>query len=67
VIVVDDDIDIRDPADVEYALATRLEASRDLIVLPGARSHEMVKATQDGVRRRRGGAAAARLVRAQEL
>jgi 2,5-furandicarboxylate decarboxylase 1 len=54
VIVVDDDIDIRDPADVEYALATRLEASRDLIVLPGARSHEMVKATQDGIRAKLG-------------
>jgi 2,5-furandicarboxylate decarboxylase 1 len=54
VIVVDDDIDIRDPADVEYALATRLEASRDLIVLPGARSHEMVKATHDGVRAKLG-------------
>jgi 2,5-furandicarboxylate decarboxylase 1 len=53
-IVVDDDIDIRDPADVEYALATRLEASRDLIILPGARSHEMVKATADGIRAKLG-------------
>ena len=34
VIVVDEDIDIRDPHDVEYALATRMEASRDLIVMP---------------------------------
>ena len=31
VIVVDDDIDIRDPADVEYALATRMEASKDIV------------------------------------
>ena len=40
VIVVDDDIDIRDPRDVEYALATRMEASRDLMILPAARGHE---------------------------
>ena len=40
VIVVDDDIDIRNPLDVEYALATRMEASRDLLVLPDARGHE---------------------------
>ena len=34
VIVVDDDIDIRDPADVEYALATRMEASKDIFTMP---------------------------------
>ena len=34
VIVVDDDIDIRDPADVEYALATRMEASKDIFMMP---------------------------------
>ena len=43
VIVVDDDIDIRDPVDVEYALATRMEASRDLFTVPGARGHEYVR------------------------
>ena len=37
VIAVDDDIDIRDPADVEYALATRMEASKDIFTVPGAR------------------------------
>ncbi len=54
VIVVDDDIDIRDPADVEYALATRMEASRDLIVVPGARGHEYVRIGQDGIRAKLG-------------
>tara|TARA_B100001013_G_scaffold331622_1_gene247339 strand:- start:49 stop:618 length:570 start_codon:yes stop_codon:yes gene_type:complete len=34
VTVVDDDIDIRDPLDVEYAIATRFEASKDLITIP---------------------------------
>ena len=49
VIAVDDDIDIRDPADVEYALATRMEASRDVFVVPGARGHEYVRAGDNGV------------------
>ena len=54
VIVVDHDIDIRDPADVEYALATRMEASRDLLVLPGARGHEYVRIGHDGIRAKLG-------------
>src|SRR5580692_10930117 len=49
VIVVDHDIDIRDPQDVEYALATRMEASRDLIVVPQARGHEYVRVGDHGI------------------
>ncbi len=49
VIVVDHDIDIRDPQDVEYALATRMEASRDLIVIPQARGHEYVRVGDHGI------------------
>jgi len=49
VIAVDDDIDIRDPVDVEYALATRMEASRDVFVIPDARGHEYVRAGKNGV------------------
>jgi 2,5-furandicarboxylate decarboxylase 1 len=49
VIAVDDDIDIRDPVDVEYALATRMEASRDVFVIPDARGHEYVRASNNGV------------------
>ncbi len=41
-ITVDDDIDIRDWADVEYALATRFDASTDMIVIPGVKGHEYV-------------------------
>ena len=54
VIVVDDDIDIRDPADVEYALATRMEAARDLITIPAARGHEYVRVGQAGIRAKLG-------------
>jgi 2,5-furandicarboxylate decarboxylase 1 len=49
VIAVDEDIDIRDPADVEYALATRMEASRDVFVIPAARGHEYVRAGNAGI------------------
>jgi 2,5-furandicarboxylate decarboxylase 1 len=54
VTVVDEDIDIRDSNDVEYALATRFEASRDLITVPGARGHEYVRASQNGIRAKLG-------------
>lgn len=36
VIVVDDDVDIYDPMDLEFALASRFQASTDLVVVPGA-------------------------------
>jgi 2,5-furandicarboxylate decarboxylase 1 len=54
VIVVDEDIDIRDPSDVEYALATRMEASRDLIVMPEGRGHEYVRIGRNGIRAKLG-------------
>jgi len=50
VVVVDDDIDIRDPNDVEWALATRWNASKGLILMPGSRGNEMVPISEDGVR-----------------
>ncbi len=50
IIVVDEDIDIRSPHDVEYALATRMEASRDLFVIPDARGHEYVRVGRNGIR-----------------
>lgn len=54
VTVVDDDIDIRDLNDVEYALATRMEASRDLIVMPAARGHEYIRVSDRGMRAKLG-------------
>jgi 2,5-furandicarboxylate decarboxylase 1 len=38
VVVVDDDIDVFDPMDVEWAIATRVQADRDVFVVPGARA-----------------------------
>ena len=34
VVVVDDDIDPRDPVTVEWAIATRFQADQDLLVIP---------------------------------
>ena len=38
VVVVDDDIDVFDATDVEWAVATRVQADRDVVVISGARS-----------------------------
>lgn len=50
VIVVDDDIDIRSWNEVEWALTTRWDASKGLITMPGARGHEYVPISENGVR-----------------
>jgi 2,5-furandicarboxylate decarboxylase 1 len=41
VIVVDSDVDIYDPADVLWALNTRVDWSRDIFLVPSAQGHEM--------------------------
>jgi 2,5-furandicarboxylate decarboxylase 1 len=38
VTVVDDDIDVFDPVDVEWAVATRVQADRDVLIVPNARA-----------------------------
>ncbi|MFP3588944.1 UbiD family decarboxylase, partial [Paraburkholderia sp. SIMBA_055] len=38
VVVVDDDIDVFNGEQVEWAIATRVQGDRDLIVIPGARA-----------------------------
>ena len=35
VVVVDEDIDVWDPAEVEWAIATRVQASRDIVIVEG--------------------------------
>lgn len=49
IVLVDDDINLHDPVDVEYALATRFDAATDLMVLPGMRGHEYVRTSQAGI------------------
>ena len=38
VVVVDDDIDVWNATDVEWAIATRVQGDKDVIVIPGARA-----------------------------
>jgi len=38
VVVVDDDIDVFDPTEVEWAIATRVQADRDVMIISDARS-----------------------------
>ncbi|HEX2826249.1 MAG TPA: UbiD family decarboxylase [Burkholderiales bacterium] len=37
-VVVDDDIDVYNALDVEWAIATRVQADRDVFIIPGARA-----------------------------
>jgi 2,5-furandicarboxylate decarboxylase 1 len=36
VVIVDNDVDIFNPMDVEFALASRVQASKDVVIIPGA-------------------------------
>ena len=49
VVVVDPDVDIHDPAEVEWAVATRFQADRDLVVAAGAQGSKLDPSTRDGV------------------
>jgi len=39
--VVDDDIDPSDPVAVEYAMATRFQADKDLVIIPKVRGSSL--------------------------
>lgn len=41
VIVVDPDVDIYNPADVMWALSTRVDWNKDIFLVPGSQGHEM--------------------------
>ncbi len=41
VYIVDDDIDIHDPAQIEWAMATRFQGDRDLVILPGQKGSSL--------------------------
>ena len=40
-IVVDEDVDIFDPEDIEYAIATRVKGDDDIMIVPGARGSSL--------------------------
>ncbi len=48
-VVVDEDVDIFDTDDLEYAIATRVKADEDVLIVPGARGSSLdPRATPDG-------------------
>lgn len=49
VIVVDEDVDIHDPVEVEWAVATRFQADRDLVVIPESQGSKLDPSARNGV------------------
>jgi UbiD family decarboxylase len=49
VLVVDTDIDIHDPTDLEYAIATRFRADEDVIMHPGVRGSTLDPRSVNGI------------------
>lgn len=49
VIVVDEDVNIHDPAEVEWAVATRFQADRDLVIIPESQGSKLDPSTRQGV------------------
>ncbi len=49
VIVVDDDVDIHNPTEVEWAVATRFQADRDLLIVPESQGSRLDPSNRDGV------------------
>lgn len=48
VVVVDTDIDIGDSADVEWAIANRVQAARDVIIIPDAMGNKLDPSSRNG-------------------
>ncbi len=49
VIVVDEDVDIHDPREVEWAVATRAQADRDLLVIANSQGSKLDPSSRNGV------------------
>ena len=49
VVVVDMDVDIDDPNEIEWAVATRFQADRDLVVVSGAQGSKLDPSSADGI------------------
>lgn len=49
VVVVDMDVNIDDPNEVEWAIATRFQADRDLIVVSGAQGSKLDPSSNEGI------------------
>jgi len=61
VLVVDTDIDIHDPTDLEYAIATRFQGNEDAIMYPGVHGSTLDPSSVNGITTKVGIDATARL------
>ncbi|NTV27797.1 MAG: UbiD family decarboxylase [Methanothrix sp.] len=61
VVVVDSDIDIYDPSDIEYAIATRMRGDEDIVLHPNVRGSTLDPRSVDGITTKVGLDATARL------
>jgi 2,5-furandicarboxylate decarboxylase 1 len=49
VIVVDEDVDIHNPEEVEWAVATRVQADRDVVIVSGTQGSKLDPSTNNGI------------------
>jgi UbiD family decarboxylase len=63
VLVIDADIDIYDPCDLEFAIATRMRADEDLVIHPNVRGSTLDPRSVEGITTKVGVDATARLER----
>jgi 2,5-furandicarboxylate decarboxylase 1 len=49
VVVVDKDVDIFDPVDVEWAIATRFQAAKDTVIVQCAQGNKLDPSSHDGI------------------
>lgn len=47
--MVDEDVDIHNPAEVEWAVATRFQADRDLLIVTESQGSKLDPSTRNGV------------------
>lgn len=47
-VVVDDDVDVHDPEDVEWAVATRFQGDEDLVIIPNLRARSIDPSKKEG-------------------
>jgi len=63
VVIVDTDIDIHDPRDIEFAIATRMRGDEDIVIHPNVRGSTLDPRSIDGITTKVGMDATARLDR----
>jgi 2,5-furandicarboxylate decarboxylase 1 len=49
VVVVDMDVDIDDETEIEWAIATRFQADRDLVIVSGAQGSKLDPSSDNGI------------------